>query len=213
MTLAETYNEIMNRVELSEEARQRILGNLQYAKPQQKTTGKVISFTRWKRWGAAAACAAVALLAAVTLQNPHNAVMPGAQQGAVTIANGIVEQADAQELSKTLGFPVPEPTALPFSVTERSYASYWGEMAQIEYRGADQAVTFRVQPGSEDISGDYNAYAEVNTVSVNGCAVTFKGNGGFVSTAIWTNNGYAYAVSADVPLSAAEMAALVASVV
>ena len=155
--------------------------------------------------------AAVVLLAAVTLQNSRMNTEPD-EQGGVTVANGIVEVADAQALSKAVGFPVPELSGLPFPVTETTYASYWGELAQISYVGEEQTVTLRVQPGSEDISGDYNNYAEISTVSINGRDVTFKGNAGTVSTAIWTSGGYCYAVSADVPMFTDAMTALIAAI-
>ena len=160
---------------------------------------------------AVAACAAVVLLAAVTLQNPRMNTEPN-EQDSVTVANGIVEVADAQALSEAVGFPVSELTDLPFPVTETTYTSYWGELAQISYVGEEQTVTLRVQPGNEDISGDYNNYAEISTVTINGCDVTFKGNDGTVSTAIWTNGGYSYAVSTDVPMSVEAMTALISTI-
>ena len=212
MTLAEKYNEAMNKIELSAEARQRILGNIQEMNLDVPKRSKVVQFPQWRRWAAVAACAAVVLLAAVTLQNSRMNTEPD-EQGGVTFANGIVEVADAQALSKAVGFPVPELSGLPFPVTETTYASYWGELAQISYVvGEEQTVTLRVQPGSEDISGDYNNYAEISTVSINGRDVTFKGNAGTVSTAIWTSGGYCYAVSADVPMFTDAMTALIAAI-
>ena len=211
MTLAEKYNEAMNKIELSAEARQRILGNIQKMDLDAPRRSKVIQFPQWKRWAAMAACAVVVLLTAVAL-NPRTNIDPNEQQGGVQIANGIVEYATAQELSDSLGFPMPELTELPFSVTETTYENYWGDLGQITYTGAEQRVTLRMQPGSEDVSGDYNTYAEVKTVTISGCDVTFKGNGGAVSTAIWTSNGYSYAVSADVPMRADAMTALIAQV-
>lgn len=211
MTLAEKYNEAMNRLALSDEARQRILGNIQEMDLNVSKRSKVVEFPQWRRYAAIAACAAVVLLAAVTL-NPRANTEPDEQLGSVTVTNGIVELADAQELSEALGFPVPELSGLPFPVTETTYASYWGELAQISYAGEEQTVTLRVQPGNEDVSGDYNNYAEVSTVAINGCDVTLKGAGGTVSTAIWIDGGYSFAITADVPISADAMGALVAGI-
>ena len=69
MTLAEKYNVAMNRLELSAEARQRILGNIQGMGLDTPKRGKVFPFPRWKQWATLAACAAVVLLAAITLAN------------------------------------------------------------------------------------------------------------------------------------------------
>lgn len=211
MTLAEKYNEAMNKIELSAEARARILGNIQKMDLDAPRHGKVIQFPQWKRWAAMAACAAVVLLAAVAL-NPRGNTDPNEQQGGVAIANGIVEYASVRELSESLGFTMPELTDLPFSVAETVYANYWGDMGQISYADAEQRITLRMQPGNEDISGDFNNYTEIKSVTINGCEVTLKGNGGTVNTAIWTRDGYSYAVSADVPLSAEAMSALIAHV-
>ena len=78
--------------------------------------------------------------------------------------------------------------------------------------GDDNRLFVRKEAGDADISGDYNNYAEENIVTVGEYSVTLKGNNGTVSTAIWMNNSYAYAVSADVPMTVEAMTALVAQV-
>lgn len=211
--MAEKYNEVMNRIELSSEARSRILGGIQAVERKTPKRSRVIRFPQWRRFTAMAACAAVVLLAAVTLHNPRESAIPDGPAGSVTVANGIVECANAKELADALGFAVAEPAELPFAVTETSFAAWWGEMAQIVYTGAEQSVTLRKQAGDADISGDYNHYTDVNTVSVNGCDVTFKGNGGTVSTTVWTNGGYSFSVLSDPPLSADAMTALIAQII
>lgn len=212
MTLAEKYNEAMERLTLSPEARERILrAAVRQSKP---SGGKVIAFPQWKRWAAVAACAAVAVLAAFMLQPPRQTAPDGALPSEdMTIANGIVDHASARELSDAVGFPVPELAELPFEVQQTAYASYWGEMAQIEYDGAERHVLLRVQPGSEDVSGDYNDYPSVVGETVNGCPVTFKGGDGAVALALWTNGGYSYSVAADPSLAPEEMTALIAPLI
>lgn len=86
-------------------------------------------------------------------------------------------------------------------------------MIQIIFHDADDNRLFvRKEAGDMDISGDYNVYAEENTVTVGAYSVTLKGSDGTVSTAIWTSNGYSYAVMSDVPMSADAMTALIAQV-
>lgn len=212
MILAEKYNETMNRLELSPEARARILGNIRAMELSGTERAKVVRFPQWKRFAAIAACAAVIVLAAVMLHPPRNTVTPSIPQAGVQIANGIVDCSTPQELADAVGFAVPELSKPPFDAAKVSYASYWGDMAEIVYHGSEQSVTLRKQVGNEDVSGDYNSYAEVKTVAVNGREVTLKGNGGTVSTAVWTSDGYSYAVMVDVPVSADDMTALVAQV-
>lgn len=76
-------------------------------------------------------------------------------------------------------------------------------------------IRIRKGVGGEDISGDYNRYAEISTVHVDDLRVTMKGADGQISLAIWTSGGYADSIglggSAD-GVSSGEMSALVAAV-
>ena len=56
-------------------------------------------------------------------------------------------------------------------------------------------------PGTEDNSGDYNVYAQEETLEISGNAVTLKGGNGAYSLAIWTDGSYAYSISVTDPLS------------
>lgn len=78
-----------------------------------------------------------------------------------------------------------------------SVAVYSGEMIEVAYTAVDDrngGYVIRKAAGAKDISGDFTAYAETVRESVNGAEVTLKGDGENWSLAIWTKNGYAYAV-------------------
>lgn len=65
----------------------------------------------------------------------------------------------------------------------------------------------------DDISGDYNTYADKKEITVNGVRVTLRGNDGTWSVAAWTENGYAYAVgAAEHPLPEEKITALAAEI-
>ena len=66
--------------------------------------------------------------------------------------------------------------------------------------------------GGDDISGDYNVYAEQTKLTSGDAAVTMKGADGLVQLAIWQADGYTYAVSVENGLTADAMAELVAQV-
>jgi len=67
---------------------------------------------------------------------------------------------------------------------------------------ANQHTLFiRKSTGTEDISGDYNDYSEINRIYINNLDVTTKGNNGKISVAIWTNNGYTFAITTNNPIS------------
>ena len=66
--------------------------------------------------------------------------------------------------------------------------------------------------GTDDISGDYNDYAETETLDVNSRSVTMKGNDGLVNLALWTDGGYSYVLNVSEGLSQSDMIALVAEI-
>lgn len=212
MTLAEKYNEVMDKIELSAEARQRILGNIQSIERNTPKRGKVIQFPQWKRWAALAACAAIVLLAAVTL-NPNTNIDTDEQPGNVQVVNPYVDYETFADAAQAVGFALNAPETVDGYSGEKSFQVVDGSMIQIVYTDdGGNRLFVRKEADDADISGDFNTYAEVNTVTVNGCDVTLKGSGGNVSTAIWTSHGYSYAVSADIPMSIETMTSLIAEV-
>ena len=209
MTLAEKYNVAMNRLELSAEARQRILGNIQDMGLDTPKRGKVFPFPRWKQWATLAACAAVVLLAAITLPSRMN--MSQDEPDVAQIANPYVDYETLADAAKAAGFDLTVPETVDGYSGEKSIQVLDNRMIQILYTDDNGNYLFvRKEAGAADISGDYNSYSEVNTVSVGEYSVTLKGNDGTVSTAVWIGNGYSYAVIARAPISAEDMIALIA---
>ena len=92
-------------------------------------------------------------------------------------------------------------TGVPFTVERTEYVSYWDELAEIQYFGGSDSLCYRKSPGMEDNSGDYNVYAQEETLEISGNAVTLKGGNGAYSLAIWTDGSYAYSISVTDPLS------------
>ncbi len=116
------------------------------------------------------------------------------------------------EAEKQTGFYITLPDAIGSS-DKRIYRAMNDEMLEVIYvNGEDETGRVRKARGSEDISGDYNEYAETETVSVGGVDVLLKGDAGLVKLAVWTNDGYTYSVSVEAGLSADEMTALVSAV-
>lgn len=78
--------------------------------------------------------------------------------------------------------------------------------------GEDETARIRKAPGADDVSGDYNEYAETETVDAGGVSVTMKGENGLVKLAIWTNGDYSYALSVENAIGQSDMAALVSNI-
>lgn len=128
---------------------------------------------------------------------------------------------DCETLEEAIGITgfdmvVPE---MPESYDQTTIQVVSGNMIQVIYRkdtdesafnDADESIFIRKMPGSDDISGDYNTYAQIKTVSVGDVEVSMKGEQDLVYLATWTSDGYTYAVSARSGLPEAAMADLVA---
>ncbi len=73
----------------------------------------------------------------------------------------------------------------------------------------ENELRIRKAEGNEDISGDYNDYAEISSHAIDGKAVTMKGHDGKIYLAVWEKDGYSYSVSSDEGFSLAMMSNLV----
>ena len=196
------YDEVMEKLEVTPEMRARILQNVetQMAEPCKKPN-------RLRRFAALAACLAILLVGAAAL--PKLISSPAPEESETTIANGMVEVASKEELSEAVGFPVKSAQSLQFFPQSIYYTSYWGEMAQIDYANGGSTACFRQSLGEEDNSGDWSEYPAQKSLTVNGCAVTLKGEADSYTLAIWQDGTYSYSLS----LSAGQPASVWESIV
>ena len=199
------YDEVMEKLEVTPEMRARILQNVetQMAEPCKKPN-------RLRRFAALAACLAVLLVGAAAL--PKFISSPAPEGSETTIANGMVEVASKEELSEAVGFPVKSAQSLPFFPQSIYYTSYWGEMAQIDYANGGSMACFRQSLGEEDNSGDWSEYPAQKSLTVNGCAVTLKGEADSYTLAIWQDGTYSYSLSLSAGQPASVWAELIEGV-
>ena len=119
------------------------------------------------------------------------------------------------DAAQAVGFDLTVPDEIS-GCSEKSYRVLNAEgdvMFEIIYAsGEDETARIRKAPGANDVSGNYNEYAETETVDVGGVRVTMKGADGFVKLAVWTNGDYSYALSVESGLSQNDMAALVSNI-
>ena len=196
------YDEVMEKLEVTPEMRARILQNVktQMAEPCKKPK-------RLRRFAALAACLAVLLMGAMAL--PKFISSPVPEESETMVANGMVEVTSKEELSEAVGFPVKSAQSLPFFPQSIYYTSYWGDMAQIDYANGGSTACFRQSLGEEDNSGDWNEYPAQESLTVNGCAVTLKGERDSYTLGIWSDGTYSYSLS----LSAGQPASVWESIV
>ena len=184
------YEEIMDRVELTPEMRQRVLKNL-------KAAGERKRRRLTRQLTALAACLAIVLCGWFVWQS-RNAQEPEPDVMAIP---QIEEMDSIEALSVKTGIPLEELTGIPFPVEHTRYVSYWENLAEIEYSGGSDTLCYRKSQGTEDNSGDYNDYPRQEALEVGGNAVTLKGAEEGFTLAIWTDGSYAYSVSVTEPLS------------
>ena len=114
------------------------------------------------------------------------------------------------EAADVTGFELECPESIADS-TVRKYAVYQGTMTEVIYLAADESrcATLRKAAGSEDISGDYNAWETETQMTVNGNAVTAKGDHGTVSLLTWTEGEYSYSLSLETGIAPEEAESLI----
>lgn len=197
--MSKSYNEIMEKISVTEEMRERILDNVQanniaeYRKRSFAARARKASFL--------AVAAVIAVISGTLLlhnfQDRTNTEEPPLEQEMMTQTyNGIEECASLQELEKKVGFEVEDlEKLLPFTPSKADYLSYWQELAEIQYTGENQTIIFRKSSGEEDNSGDYNEYAVEKEIVVAGMDILQKGNEDGIKLVIWNHDGFSYSVS------------------
>ena len=142
-----------------------------------------------------------------------NAQAETAETENVQIPNPWTDYDSKDDAVQAAGFDLPDEIS---GCSEKSYRVLSAEgdvMFEIIYAsGEDETARIRKAPGADDVSGDYNEYAETETVDAGGVSVTMKGKNGLVKLAIWTNGNYSYALSVESGLSQNDMAALVSNI-
>ena len=131
------------------------------------------------------------------------------------IPNPWTDYDSKDDAAQAAGFDLTVPDEIS-GCSEKSYRvlSAAGDvMFEIIYAsGEDETARIRKAPGANDVSGDYNEYAETETVDAGGVSVTMKGENGLVKLAVWTNGDYSYVLSVESGLSQSDMAALVSNI-
>ncbi len=195
MTLSKKYHEVMEKIEVTDEMRTRILQNVQAQSMQGQTGEEPARKTSYsfRRYAPIAACLLVVISLAIVLPKVWQPI-EGNPGGMTQVGNPMNEYSSLQELEAAVGFEVNEIPTLPFEVTQELYVAYDDGIAELQYIGADMDITYRKAVGTADISGDYSEYDREEMISVNDAEVLLKGDTDYDSLAIWTQGEYSYAL-------------------
>lgn len=162
-----------------------------------------------------AACAQSAKPAAEPEQTAQTEMTEKIDTENVQIPNPWTDYDSKDDAAQAAGFDLAVPDEIS-GCSEKSYRVLSAEgdvMFEIIYAsGEDETARICKAPGADDVSGDYNEYAETETVDAGGVSVTMKGENGLVKLAVWTNGDYSYVLSVESGLSQNDMAALVSNI-
>lgn len=194
--MKKAYNEIMEKIEVNDEMRERIINNIRSANLTKKA--KVIHFHSYRTYLSIAACFIFLVIGAIKLPS---LLQEDRNPDILNPTGDIVDAASSSELSELVGFKVKTLTVLPFEVRDTIYSAYWNELAEITYSDEKQTAVFRMSVGQEENSGDYNSYSSVIETNVNGNKVMLKGEADKYSLAVWLADKYSYSILLTNPIS------------
>ncbi len=214
------YDEIMEHIHVTDEMHNRVLSGVdKYFANEYKRRKRRSIYT----FGAAAAVAVIAIsgvsLHQYSLDKKQDIVVGGSMEETELAGDSgvfyVADCATKEELESTVGFELPELTRLPFVLGSTAYTAIGDKLAQIIYYGeaADTELIFRKAPGTDDISGDYNAYDESRELTVDGIKISVKGNNGLIYLASWTDGEYAYSISVSQGCKEEAMETILAEVI
>nr|DAZ44282.1 MAG TPA: copper amine oxidase [Caudoviricetes sp.] len=145
---------------------------------------------------------------AVDLEDGKIVINTEINENNVQIPSPFIDCASLAEAGEVAGFEMRAPESV--GDYDRVFISAIdGELIDVLYESGADTICVRKGTGSEDISGDYNSYAEAAVSEMDGMEVTMKGDAGKVNLAVWTNGEYTYSVSASAGMSRGEMTDLI----
>ncbi|WP_338952920.1 DUF4367 domain-containing protein [Fusobacterium nucleatum] len=137
------------------------------------------------------------------------------QKESTQIPNPFVEVKNLDEASKIAGFTleVPETYEDYKQQVIQAIENDMIEVIYLEEESGYEGLRIRKAKGTDDISGDYNEYRNVETVKIGDYDVTEKGDEGNIFIATWTDGTYSYAIDTDrAELNAEDITNLIANI-
>ena len=108
------------------------------------------------------------------------------------------ETAEITNVAQEQDYGVPNPYEIVDTLDEASKIAGFNLSVPATYGDyKKQVLRIRKAKGTDDISGDYNEYKNVETVKVGDYDVTEKSDGKNIFVATWTDGTYSYAIDID----------------
>ena len=137
------------------------------------------------------------------------------QKESTQIPNPFVEVKNLDEASKIAGFSLEVPETYE-DYKKQVIQAIENDMIEVIYydeNSEHEGLRIRKAKGTDDISGDYNEYKDVETVKVGDFEIIEKGSEGNISVATWNDGTYSYAIDvAEASLTKNTIANLVSNI-
>ncbi|WP_405344024.1 DUF4367 domain-containing protein [Fusobacterium vincentii] len=137
------------------------------------------------------------------------------QKESTQIPNPFVEVKNLDEASKIAGFTLEVPETYE-DYKKQVIQAIEDDMIEVIYydeNSEHEGLRIRKAKGTDDISGDYNEYKDVETVKVEDFEIIEKGSEGNISVATWNDGTYSYAIDvAEASLTKDTIANLVSNI-
>ena len=148
-------------------------------------TKKNYSFASLLKWSPALAVVLVAVLITGGINKNNN----------LTIVNPQVNYEILSEAENAAGFPL----GIPEEFNGAKYSDIVvidEKVIRVTYNDGDKPVLIVTKGlGSDDVSGDYNSYPEINQREYKGFEITTKGKDDKIYLATWITDRYSFALS------------------
>ena len=111
-----------------------------------------------------------------------------------TGGNPVVTVNSLSDAEKTAGFPISVPQK--YGDDEIFTITVVNESVICVHYGSEEDVDMIIYKGtgSEDVSGDYTSYPDVQEIDYDYRAIQMKGNGGKIYLATWNDKQYSFAI-------------------
>lgn len=136
----------------------------------------------------------------------------GPGNDSVEIPNPFKDYETLEEAVSAVGFDFTVPDSIKGDEIRLIQVLGESSMIQAFYGEGESDILIRKEPGSGDISGDYNNYSQVSEKTVDGRIVTMKGENDLTMIALWEDGGYTYSISARDGLDTSDIVDLIAAV-
>ena len=120
------------------------------------------------------------------------------EDNATQIANPFTEHKTIDDANKVLSFDAKVPSNIPSGYKVDYISTLSNDFLQIGYKNGDNEILYRMAKGSDDISGDYNEYKNIENKKVGDYSFIIRGNeSGKAANLLWTDGKYTYSLYAN----------------